>query len=343
MSNNMQINKYIHKLRTYPLDLIISKTVTKVKVKFYRIRDRARAITRGTRINDGELLQALRGFKDIESVEEYLLTRSYYLEDIDLIKALTDSDLVICMADSICQGRMEILGRITQFPEGRIDWHSDFTCGCKWSGDTYFADIVYGNVLGADIKIPWELGRLQFLYPVMNAYMITKDKRYLDYLISTVKDWIEKNPPKLGPGWACTMDVGIRASNLCIIFGWLQQHKVLDQELALEIFRSLYSHADYITHNLEYDIRLTSNHYLSDIVGLLYIGAFFPEFKHSDEWIAYSIQELIAEMKRQVHEEGSDFEASTCYHRLVSELFLSATILVQSFDTERRRRIKAYT
>lgn len=336
------IHKYIHKLRTYPLDVIISKAVTKVKVKSYRVTDRARAVSRGTRINDGELLQALYGFDDIESVKEQLLARSYYLEDIDLIKSTSDPDLIIRIADSICQGRMEILGRMTQFPEGRIDWHSDFTCGFKWSGETYFADIVYGNVPGADIKIPWELGRLQFLYPVMNAYTLSEDKCYLDYVISTVKDWIEKNPPKLGPGWACTMDVGIRAANLCIIYSWLQQHRALDGELALEIFRSLYSHADYITHNLEYDVRLTSNHYLSDIVGLLYIGAFFPEFKPSDEWVAYSIQELISEMKRQVHEEGSDFEASTCYHRLVSELFLSATILVQSLDTERRRRIKAY-
>ncbi len=337
-----KIKKYLHKLRAYPLDLIKSKVITKVRVKSYRLRDRARVIGRGTYINDSELLTVLRGFEDMESLAEHLLNRSCYLEDIDLTKAISDPDLTIKIADKTLRGHMEILGRITQFPEGRIDWHSDFTCGFEWSRDSYFADIVYGNVPDADIKIPWELGRLQFLYPVMNAYLITEDNCYLDYLINTVKDWIEKNPPKLGPGWACTMDVGIRAANLCIIYCWLQRHKALSKELALEIFRSLYSHADYIVHNLEYDISLTSNHYLSDIVGLLYIGAFFPEFKHSDEWVAYSIQELITEMKRQVHEEGSDFEASTCYHRLVSELFLSATIFVQSLDRERRKRIKAY-
>ena len=331
--------KIIWIFRNYSISEIWGKALKKIKVALYHLIDKKTIKFRSSITSNKELLVATI-YSDLSELATALLSnpRGYSFKEY---RNSFGAQTIIKYADSICQGRIEILGRYTDFSKG-IRWHSDFTWGYDWESKLYHADIKFGHVPGADIKIPWELGRLQFLYPVMSAYEITNNKRYLDYVISTVKDWIEKNPPKLGPGWACTMDVGIRAANLCIIYSWLQQHKALDEDLDLEIFRSLYSHAYYIIHNLEYDISLTTNHYLSDIVGLLYIGTFFPEFRHSDEWVAYSIQELISEMKRQVHKEGTDFEASTCYHRLVTELFLSATILIQSLDTERCRRIKAY-
>ncbi|MEN6328051.1 MAG: alginate lyase family protein [Syntrophomonas sp.] len=330
--------KIIQMFKNYTLSEIGNKASKKIRLALYHQTDK-KSIKPKTVLTGNKVLAVTR-CSDLSELITMLVDNSRGYRPKEYGRSL-DEQTIIRYADSICRGKMEILGRYTDFSDG-IKWHSDFTCGYEWDSDLYHNDIKFGNVSNADIKTPWELGRLQFLYPVMTAYELTKEKRYLDYVTSTIKDWMEKNLPKLGPGWACTMDVGIRAANLCVIYNWLQQQDALDKNLALEIFRSLYSHADYITHNLEYDIRLTSNHYLSDIVGLLYIGAYFPEFKRSNEWVAYSMQELISEMKRQVHEEGTDFEASTCYHRLVTELFLSATILVQRLDTERRRRIKEY-
>ncbi|GAI52634.1 unnamed protein product, partial [marine sediment metagenome] len=53
-----------------------------------------------------------------------------------------------------------------------------------------------------------------------------------------------------------------------------------------------------------------------------------PEFKESEKWKNFGIKELKKEMKKQVYPDGVDFEASTCYHRLVFELFFYATFLV---------------
>lgn len=330
--------KIIQMFKNYTLSEIGNKAPKKIRLALYHQIDK-KSIKRKTVLTGNKVLAVTR-CSDLSELITMLVCNSRGYRPKEYGRTL-DERTIIRYADSICQGRMEILGRYTDFLEG-IKWHSDFTCGYAWDSTLYHTDIKFGNCPGADIKMPWELGRMQFLYPVMNAYNLTCDKRYLNYVTSTLQDWIAKNTAKRGSGWACTMDAGIRAANLCIIYSWLQQQQALDEELALKIFSLLYGHADYIAHNLEYDSGLTTNHYLADILGLLYIGAFFPEFKKSDEWIAYSLQELISEMKRQVHEEGTDFEASTCYHCLVTEMFLSASILVRNLEPKRRLRIKAY-
>ena len=44
-----------------------------------------------------------------------------------------------------------------------IDWKLDFKSGYRWSEKTWYLDIRYGHKLGADIKVPWELARMQHM------------------------------------------------------------------------------------------------------------------------------------------------------------------------------------
>ncbi|MCK5578300.1 MAG: alginate lyase family protein, partial [Planctomycetes bacterium] len=108
---------------------------------------------------------------------------------------------------------------------------------------------------------------------------------------------------------------------------------VLTNDFLIKFYKSLLSHGRHIMNNLEYG-PLNSNHYLSDLVGLVYLGILFPEFKEAKKWRNFGIKELIKEMKKQVHSDGVDYEASTSYHRLVTELFLSATLLCQKNGIE---------
>ncbi|PDY07870.1 hypothetical protein COM83_34280, partial [Bacillus cereus] len=79
----------------------------------------------------------------------------------------------------------------------------------------------------------------------------------------------------------------------------------------------------------------TGNHYLSNIVGLVWLGLYFKQFSLSsvfnsntpEKWLTYGVAELEKEMFVQVNEDGTNYEASTSYHRLVTELFLITTIL----------------
>jgi len=57
------------------------------------------------------------------------------------------------------------------------------------------------------------------------------------------------------------------------------------------------------------------------------LGILFQETKEGKKWLETGLNALKEEMQFQVYPDGSDFEGSISYHRLVTELFLSTTLL----------------
>lgn len=216
-----------------------------------------------------------------------------------------------------------------------IDWHKDFKSAHRWDHNSFYLNIKVAPVSGADIKVPRELSRFQ------HVGLLARGPRNegAEEFILQVADWISANPYGYGVNWACTMDVALRAVNwiwgMRFFEDFLKDHPETVQHFAA----SLHQHGKYIESNLEYYKGSTGNHYLSDIVGLLYIGSAFPEFEESDRWVLFAMQELVSEMDREVYADGGAHEASTHYHRLVAELFTSGSALCERFTAERKGKL----
>ena len=56
-----------------------------------------------------------------------------------------------------------------------IDWHLDFKSGYRWAEDIWYLDVPHGHKPGVDIKVPWELARMQHLPLLAWAYVLAKD------------------------------------------------------------------------------------------------------------------------------------------------------------------------
>jgi hypothetical protein len=61
-----------------------------------------------------------------------------------------------------------------------------------------------------------------------------------------------------------------------------------------------HQHGTYICNNLEFSHLSTSNHYLSDVAGLLWLGIMVPEFVDSEYFFDLGLGELLSEMDKQV-------------------------------------------
>jgi|CXWL01.1.fsa_nt_gi hypothetical protein len=232
-----------------------------------------------------------------------------------------------------------------------IDWHLDFKSGYRWSEDTWCKDIKYSHLLGVDVKVPWELARMQHLPQLAWAYTLAQrgvegfenPKRYAQEFHNQTLDFISTNPPRWGVNWACTMDVAIRVANWLVAYDLFKSFGAqFDEEFENVFSRSIYEHGQHIINNLEWSIELRSNHYLSDITGLLFASVYLPCNKETNAWLAFSVQELIKEVKMQFHEDGSNFEASTSYHRLSAELVVYATALILGLSKEKRQALLTY-
>jgi hypothetical protein len=234
-------------------------------------------------------------------------------------------------ADEICAHNFNLLGSgklNVDVSPGRINWHRDFKSGVEWDASTFYLDVERVKGGGSDIKVPWELSRFQHLTTLGKAYWLTSNEKYTREFVNEINDWIENNPYQYGINWNCTMEVAIRAINWLWGYYFFKDSPEVSDEFLLNFLKSLYLHGRHIKANLERGPRgVNSNHYLSNIVGLVYLGLMFPEFGEARKWQAFGVKELVKEMGRQVYPDGVDYEGSISYHRLAAELFLSATLL----------------
>ena len=231
-----------------------------------------------------------------------------------------------------------------------IDWQRDFRSGYRWSEMTQSRDIVFADIpggTGADIKLPWELARMQHLTWLAWAYTLAANgeprfespARYAAEIENQIIDFAATNPPRFGVNWVCTMDVAIRAANWVIACDLLLAagHEPSENFTRL-LTQSLHEHASHIVSHLEWRTgEARGNHYLADVVGLLAIAAYLPADEQADDWLRFAAAEFMREVSSQFQSDGSHFEASTSYHRLAAEMMVCGAALIAAMKRQTRR------
>lgn len=230
-----------------------------------------------------------------------------------------------------------------------IDWQLDFKSGYRYNSKEWYKDQPIGKHLGVDIKVPWELARMQhFPQMAMAAFLLDEDRENIILEFKNqVLDFLSTNPPNMGCNWTCTMDVAIRISNILLaydIFKQLDQNNILDYDFEKIVSNATYEHGKFIINNLEWSKNgVIGNHYFSDIVGLLFVASYLNRTEEVDSWLVFSVQEIIQCVKTQFYEDGSNFEASTSYHRLSGELMIYSTALIYGIlNTDKKEALNKY-
>lgn len=212
-----------------------------------------------------------------------------------------------------------------------IDWFIDPVRGLRFPSDIphkawSLLEMRPGN---ADIKYPWELARCQHFLTLAQAYRLSGDERYATELVAQCEDFVDANPIGIGINWTCTMDVALRAANWCFALNLVSECDEISASSWQEIYRHLFATGGFIVENLENNYEVTSNHFLSNVVGLHILSAEFQDMAIATRWDSACRNALEEEIISQVLNDGADYESSIPYHRLVCELFLGSWRLAQ--------------
>jgi uncharacterized heparinase superfamily protein len=236
---------------------------------------------------------------------------------------------LVTAADRVLNHEFDLLGSGPVNVGGALPWHSDFKTGREWPV-RFCKDIEYLELdRPSDVKVPWELSRAQHFPLLGQAFWLTGDERYAREFVAEVSDWIDRNPLAYGVNWACAMDVSLRAANWMWGFYFVgAAHACAGDGFRRKFIRSLYMHGEFVSRNLETS-DINGNHYLSDAVGLIFMGVMFRDTPAGVRWLETGEEILTREIEAQVYPDGVDHEASTPYHRLVLELFLTGFLLLE--------------
>ncbi len=221
--------------------------------------------------------------------------------------------------------KFHVLGYKEVFINKTINWHSDPIHDFKWE-PVYFDTIDFVCInQKADVKVPWELSRFQYLLWLAEGYVLDLKNRpkYLELYESIFENWYTANPVGYGVNWIVSMEVAIRACNLAISFSVFI--KDINPSLREKIITSLHEHLKFIDRFPEYS-DVSGNHYLSNLMGKS-ILCFFLYGNSSNEF-KQALNLFYNEAANQFEDDGCHFERAPIYHRLC----LDMVALVICFD-----------
>ncbi|MEW6643447.1 MAG: alginate lyase family protein [Pseudomonadota bacterium] len=203
-----------------------------------------------------------------------------------------------------------------------IDWHRDPASGLRWPDQAYCFDIAYRHDRArGDVKLVWELNRLQFV-PVMAALaVIDGDEQLAQTALDLIESWIDANPPFKGINWVSGIELALRTVSILLTIGLLGEERV-GARLAHKIGACLAAHAYWLA---RYPSRHSSanNHLIAEAGALFILGTLWPE-AGLDAVAAEARETLIAEAFLQIHDDGVGAEQSPTYTAFTCEWYLLA-------------------
>ena len=229
-----------------------------------------------------------------------------------------------------------------------IDWQLDFRSGYRWSARRASLRLSIPIDEGADVKVPWELARLQHLPQLALCAILAQDRaagfqpvsRYVDEISDQLADFISANPPRFGVNWLGVMDVAIRAANIALTCALLAGAGLsLSPEMNAVVALSLDDHARHVSEHLEYSETGRGNHYIANLGGLLWAD-WLLDGAEADRRLIFAIAEILEEADRQFLADGGNYEGSTNYHCLSGEIVLFALALMGGLDQSMLARLE---
>lgn len=229
-------------------------------------------------------------------------------------------------ADEVLAHRTDLLGPdVALGPE--IDWHRDVRSGVTWPRTVLADDQDYLRLdQPCDVKMPWELSRAHHWVTLGRAYALDRDPRYAREFVAQLESWLSNNPWPYGVNWGRAMEVAVRAVNWCWAAALFADAPEFTPAHKTRFVRAMVQHGRHIINNLEF-ADTNGNHYLSNGVGLIFLGVLFMDVADASTWRRKGFEIVWGEILQQVHPDGVDFEQGIGYHGLVAEFWYACVLL----------------
>lgn len=235
-------------------------------------------------------------------------------------KGVLDRAALLAAADRVVAREFSLLG--APVPKtGEWPWRTDWRFGHEWPKQPWNSFDHYAKRdRPYDVKYPWELSRLQFLLPLLQAATLENDLSRVDTALDILSSWCAENPFAYSVNWY-PMETSMRT--ICLVMA-LDMARAAGATVAQQVplLVEIDRNASLVWRTIEYtDVR--GNHYTANLAALLCAGAALsPITPEARRWLAYAEQRMEKEIALQHLPDGVNFEKSLPYHRLVTDLFL---------------------
>ena len=202
-----------------------------------------------------------------------------------------------------------------EFPSQRVPW---------WKISDFDDSI-------GDIKLVWEQSRMNWVVAFAQRAR-NGDSRSLDRLNLWLSDWLDSNPPYLGPNWKCGQEASIRVIHLCSAALILGQER--GSLLGLQDLIRL--HLRRIAPTIHYAIAQNNNHGTSEAAALFIGGSWLTALGALDgeKYEKLGRKWLQDRASKLIEKDGSFSQYSLNYHRMALDTFSIVEVWLRSLNLE---------
>ncbi|MFA0533136.1 heparinase II/III-family protein [Vibrio breoganii] len=174
-----------------------------------------------------------------------------------------------------------------------------------------------------DIKGIWEVSRFDWALGLTRDYLAGRDTA-LNELNATAKNWMDKNPPYLGPNWKCGQEASIRVMHLAFSAKLLNQVRKTERPLLVLVK----AHLQRIAPTISYAVAQDNNHGTSEAAALFIGGSWLAinGDKSGERWKKLGRKWLENRAKHLIAEDGTFSQYSVNYHRVMLDTYSMAEL-----------------
>lgn len=204
---------------------------------------------------------------------------------------------------------------------GRLGWPPNFNRDplhdLDWPVGQHWLGTARSGPPRDDIKLAWEASRLTAAYYLARQFARSRDERWAAAFWEMLDAWIEQNPVNESVAWGCGQECAFRImAALTGAITTLESTAASPERLCrLELL--CWQTGKRIEANINYALSQKNNHGISEALGLWTIGVICSELPEAGRWKQMGERLLVAEVGRQVYEDGSFVQNSMSYHRVM--------------------------
>jgi hypothetical protein len=228
--------------------------------------------------------------------------------------------------ERVRRGEFPLLMR-TVHVSAQTDWHREPFHGVEWP--RVHIDSCPYAVPGADLVVLRDLNRMDFLPAYAAAYRATGDDTFAATAVALMDAWTQANPWLVGHNWLSPMESGIRLFEWSVALAGISGAARPGSETCEHILRSVYRQSEFLAGHFS-TWAIPNNHLIGEAATLAAFAAYWPVFKRARLWMAQADSTMVEEMKRQILNDGFQFENSVNYHMVSLDfllLYLHAKVL----------------
>lgn len=200
-----------------------------------------------------------------------------------------------------------------------VDWHLDPVFRVRWP--RRFVGAISDLRAGSDVTLLWHRNQMMFLLDLAAAWAAGPDEGLARLCYASMDSWCRQNPFMVGMNWRSPMEAGTRLVSWSLALARLRSVAPPDERRCARLLRAILHQADFVAGGFSRK-PVPNNHLVGEAATLFAFATYWPGMADAGGWRARAERVLEEEARRQVLDDGFQYENALNYHLYVLDFYL---------------------